>query len=105
MTNIKYSPKECSITFKGHSGYAEIGKDIVCAGISSLFFALYRSLHDRGIVSFADLNSSEGYAQIRAYPSAKERHTCVVMFETIITGLELMAQNYPDYVKIDKEEN
>lgn len=104
MTNIKYNPIDLSLTLKGHSGYAESGKDIVCAGISSLFFALHRSLHERGFMSFADLNNPEGYAQIRAYPSAEERHTCVVMFETVVTGFELLAQNYPDYVNIAKEE-
>ena len=42
MIEIKVSNNQ--VTLEGHSGYAEHGKDIVCAGISALIPALVNSL-------------------------------------------------------------
>ena len=41
---IKIEVSDLQLTIKGHSGYAEHGKDIVCAGISALIPALVNSL-------------------------------------------------------------
>lgn len=38
--NYRNTPEEFEITFKGHAGFAENGKDIVCAGVSVLFSEL-----------------------------------------------------------------
>jgi len=55
----------CAIEIHGHAGYAEKGKDIVCAGVSTLYGTLVAELDERerngegavtamgGIVSFS----------------------------------------------------
>ena len=48
-----------SIEMNGHSGYAENGKDIVCAGVSSLVYAALNSFNwvTNGEVVFAGIFS------------------------------------------------
>jgi uncharacterized protein YsxB (DUF464 family) len=40
MTRITYDRLELKVTIEGHANHDEIGKDIVCAGISSLTYTL-----------------------------------------------------------------
>ena len=40
MTRITYDPQQMMIKAEGHAGYAEYGKDIVCAGVSALMQTL-----------------------------------------------------------------
>ena len=103
MTEIRHKPDEFSLLISGHAGYAEEGKDIVCAGISALMFALPASLRGRGIRYFLDLSSPDGHAYIAAYPTAEQRYPCTVIYDTIAEGLALLAENYPDNVKYIKE--
>lgn len=102
MTEVKYNRLELDLSVRGHAGFAEAGKDIVCAGVSALFFAAYSELRNRGFKYFADLD--DGYATIKAYPSAEERHTCLAILDTVVAGLENIAKQYPDYIKLIKEE-
>lgn len=37
----------CAMQFSGHAGYAEKGKDIVCAGVSTLYGTLLAELDER----------------------------------------------------------
>ena len=71
MTEIRYNPIALRIRISGHAGHAPAGQDIVCAGVSALFFAAYAELRNRGFKYFADLDEPEGYALIEAYPSAE----------------------------------
>jgi uncharacterized protein YsxB (DUF464 family) len=43
---IAITYNENSISIKGHAGYAPIGQDIVCAGISTLVQTLIQSIED-----------------------------------------------------------
>lgn len=43
---IKITKKENCITVTGHAGYAQRGKDIVCAGVSVLFQTLIHSIEE-----------------------------------------------------------
>lgn len=102
MTEVKYNRIELALSIRGHAGYAESGKDIVCAGVSALFFAAYAELRNRGFRYFADLD--DGYATLQAYPSAEERHTCITILDTVVAGLDNLAQHYPENIKLIKEE-
>lgn len=104
MTEVIYKPCEFSLLLHGHAGYAEAGKDIVCAGLSALMFSIPASLNARGIKYAIDLGATEGEARIKAYPDTDERYACMIIFETIAEGLALMAEHHPDNVKYSKEE-
>lgn len=104
MINVIYNRLEVSMTLSGHAGYAEPGKDIVCAGASALIYAVPEELRSRGFKYFADAAEKEGFITIKAYPSAEERHSCLVIFDTVFSGLKELARNYPQYVHVEKEE-
>ena len=46
MINIKVERNEnsCAIFIEGHAGYAEHGKDIICAAVSTLYLHLMNSI-------------------------------------------------------------
>ncbi len=57
MTTIKIREKEIEV--KGHSGYAEKGRDIVCAAISTLVEATYNYLKVTG--NIVKMTAIDGY--------------------------------------------
>lgn len=46
MRLIEVSVREDGIAIEGHAGYAEVGKDIVCAGVTALTQTLIKSIED-----------------------------------------------------------
>lgn len=85
-----------SITVRGHAHYAEPGKDIVCAGISSLVQTLIKSIEiltvdeiqydiEPGAVDIKHGNLSEG-AQI--------------LVDSFFIGCSMIANEYPENVQI-----
>lgn len=87
MTTIKYDidDKGFRIEASGHSGYAEIGKDIVCAGISTLLQTLI--IHTD---CFAHVK--EGYL----YCMGNEPEYA----QFVLTGLRVLEENYKDNIQV-----
>ena len=73
--------------FEGHADYAENGKDIVCAGVSSLYYALISmpgvSVVDKG--EMREVLCRGPYKQMA------------------LAGLRLLEATYPKNIKIIKE--
>lgn len=95
---ITVTQSENRITLKGHAGYAEYGRDIVCAAVSALTYSLQESINkltddtvgfsyaqDETVISFGDI-------------SGKGR----LLIDSFIAGIELISDNYPDNVRIDR---
>lgn len=89
------------ITIKGHAKYDVIGKDIVCAGVSSLTYAFIESVEQltndklkcfisagNAVIEYGDL-SEEGELLINSF----------------FIGLRMIAEEYPDNVKIEQALN
>lgn len=91
MTEITYytDGREFSIESRGHSGYAESGKDIVCAGISTLLQTLifYTNTDNYDI--------GDGYLWVHGSGSRD-----LIAYEMAITGLNLIEGSYPNNVKL-----
>ena len=84
------------ITIDGHAGYAEAGKDIVCAGVTALTQTLVKSL--------SDLTSEEiqyditpGRADIY-FKDLSEAGKLLV--DSFFLGICLIVADFPDYIKI-----
>lgn len=95
MTRVEYQILKNSvhIHITGHAGYAERGNDIVCSAISILIQTAIAHM-DR-VADKYDYSLDEGYAELEA-----EGYDAKVAVETIITGFELLADNYPEYIEI-----
>lgn len=72
----------CEMSFHGHSGYAPRGKDIVCAGISTLYGTLV---------------ACGGHADGDVVRGGKKD-----LYEYTWRGVELIAEQYGKYVKAEK---
>lgn len=84
------------LMISGHAGYAETGKDIVCAGISALFLTLCDSLEeltgdDFDVVSVGGLGSIEWRSM-----TDKGR----LLYEHTLNGFRMIADQYPDNVQL-----
>ncbi len=103
MTKIKYThTKEfVFIEFIGHAGYAEKGKDIVCASLSTLADILYvASLQAEKDGEITDLKTDFCSAYFRmSYVYVKDCGMRKVV-NAVIDTLEYIKPEYGDYFKI-----
>lgn len=95
MTRIEYtrSSEGLHISAKGHAGYGVSGTDIVCAAISTLLQSLTEYALESSVLEVVSLTLNEGDADI----TIKGDSEC---FDMTIIGLEMIAETYPDNVKM-----
>lgn len=83
----------------GHAGYAEAGKDIVCAGVSVTVQGLAATLcQTEGVM--CDVKKQEGRMFIVCRSAPQVKRYVDALFDMARTSLELIAQEYPEHVKI-----
>ena len=87
--------KIISIEVKGHAKSAEQGKDLVCAGVTSILAGGFNSLENPK--SF-ELKLEEGYALAKAIKEVSSHDEIVL--ETIITSLRTMEESWPQFINI-----
>ncbi len=111
MTNIKIFRNDGNITCvscMGHSGYAERGEDIVCAGVSSLVQTAVL-----GLLMVAKVNvdltrdDEDGYLKAKLPNSLTEaeQHDCQVILNTMLCGLSDLRETYSDFINLEVIEN
>ena len=84
---IRASCGGAHLTVRGHAGYGEYGKDIVCAAASALVYALAGRLRETGRLE--RFQSAPGYVEIAGTGD------CAREFARGRGGRELRAQQYP----------
>lgn len=93
---IAVSVREDSILIDGHAGYAEIGKDIVCAGVTALIQTFISSIE--GLTNDKiQYDISPGRADIH-FKDLSERGNLLV--DSFFSGICLIADDFPEYIKI-----
>lgn len=82
----------------GHAGYAERGKDIVCAAISALTITLCNTLLELSDVPVMEKRyfGQESPSLLIVCPSDKTD----IMIEQYKIGIEGVQEAFPDYVKL-----
>lgn len=93
---IAVSVRLDGITIDGHAGYAEAGKDIVCAGVTALVENLIDSIEGL-TVDTIQYEVSPGRADIHYKDLSEEGKLLVDSFFFGICGI---AQDFPEHVKI-----
>lgn len=93
---IAVSVRPDGINIIGHAGYAEYGKDIVCAGVTAVFQTLVKSLHD---LTGDDIrvNIAQGASNV-IFGNLSERGRLLV--DSFFIGICQIADEFPDYVQI-----
>ena len=90
-----------SIEMNGHSGYAENGKDIVCAGVSSLVYAAINSFDS---IEEQRISIDDGMLKLNLRGKKVSDHDQIVL-KVMLNGFSMIASQYKKNVKIIKKEN
>ena len=111
MTKIKffkngniYTGYECS----GHTGYAEFGKDILCASISSLAQSCLLGLNKvLKINTITKRNDKNGYIKVELPKSinSEKLSQAQVLLNTLKLSLEDLQLEYSKYISMEVIEN
>ena len=87
-----------TIRIRGHAGYAEEGRDIVCAAVSMLVHAFVESV-DQLTEDPISYELAPGDSRIRFGSLSREGQ---LLLDSFILGVEMLAKQYPENVKIIK---
>lgn len=93
---IAVSVRKDRITVSGHAGYAEAGKDIVCAGVTALTMSLVKSINDL----------TEDKIEYEISPGRGDIHcgnlseAGMLLVDSFFIGICLIAEKYPDHVRV-----
>lgn len=94
MIKVRIRPERIEIS--GHAGYAEPGKDIVCAGVTALTQTLIQSIDDL----------TDDKIEYRIYPGKVEveyrnlSEKSKTLVDSFFVGICLIAEEFPEYVKV-----
>ena len=93
---IKVEIKDNLITIKGHAGYDDKGKDIVCASVSSIVITTINGIIeiDPDAIDYSDLDNEIIIRKL------KEDETVNKLLNNMILLLESLEKDYKDYIKI-----
>lgn len=77
-----------------------MGKDIVCASASMLFYTLVENIDrmQRDGKCKAVIKALEGDAEVKTAAAPGYIDEAVNIYNTICTGYEILAESYPEYV-------
>ena len=93
---IKINITKDEITIKGHSGYSEVGSDIVCASLSSISITTVNALLsiDEDCISYEE---KDGYLNIKI-----KKHNEVIdkLIDNMINLLKELEEQYKKYIEI-----
>lgn len=93
---IAVSVRKDGITVFGHANYAEVGKDIVCAGVTALVQGLIRSMESltRDQIQY-DIASGRTDIEFGDLSEAGK-----LLVDSFFIGVCQIADEFPDYVRI-----
>lgn len=101
MIEIIYYPRFNAVIVKGHAGFAEPGKDIVCAGVSAVTWTLAETVkklvsEDKAMEPKVMITSGRAEISVDALPKFEEYIRDI--FECICRGFRRIAEQSPEYV-------
>ena len=92
---------------EGHTGYAEAGADIVCAGVSALTQSTLNGLRNvlKAPVMF-DIDDQTASLEAELTPETTEDQLerAQLLLETLLQGIQAIERSYPRNVRIFFEE-
>lgn len=99
MTCIKVrdSDTDFSIQIVGHADYAEKGKDIVCAGISTLAFTFIEML-DKHPDMFTQYGYESSDGVMKIHFKYINKNFLQPVISTIMCGFSMLADTYPENI-------
>jgi hypothetical protein len=99
MIKVIYNKDFKNLKITGHAGYADKGKDIVCASASSIIL----SSINLAIEFNKDVKYTDDLNKIEIINNTNDENVTKV-FSNMISCLEDLEKQYPDNIKISKGE-
>ena len=99
MIKVIYNDGYKNLKITGHAGYADKGKDIVCASASSIIL----SSLNLAIEFNNDVKYTDDLNKIEIINNTNDENVTKV-FSNMILSLEELERQYPDNIKISKGE-
>jgi uncharacterized protein YsxB (DUF464 family) len=88
---------------EGHAGYAEHGQDIVCAAVSVLAQTAVLAIEKlTGYNVRIEMEDGRLYCRLPVAISAGKAAVIKTIIESMIIGLQAVAEEYPSYVVINQ---
>ena len=84
------------VTVEGHACFDAHGRDIVCAGVSTLIQNLIFSFED--LTTDAIEYKTESGRAVLKYRNLSERGQLLV--DSFFVGIKTMSESYPDYIRL-----
>lgn len=102
MIKVLVKPKRYSVTMTGHANYSEPGTDIVCAAASMLFYTLAETVtsYSKEVFECEPYTDTGDKNVVACTPKEEYRANFDVIYQTILNGLMLLKENYPDSVNV-----
>ena len=107
MVHVEYElyENDFRLAVRGHAGYAEKGKDIVCAGISALMRALQVCFEQELFLSdaaYVEKVVRDGFAHfaVQGIEDSELEARIFYYFHMCIKGLRELEKQYPDYITV-----
>lgn len=90
----------------GHAGFAEHGKDIVCAGVSALVQTAVLAIENFTTIR-PDVVQREGFFKLDIPSNISDNESfkkCDIILKTTILGIGEIAKSYPANIVLQKKE-
>lgn len=98
-------PLVTGFSISGHSDFSVKGSDIVCSAISALSqTAVLALVKVAGITPITKRQAGLLKCRLPADVTEDQLITCQVILKTILTGIDSIAKEYPDYIRISSRE-
>lgn len=98
---IRIQMTENSLHMNGHAQYENKGKDIVCAAVTILWYAITEKLRKENIA--IRLQEENGCADIVILEQdEKKRQLAEELMDTMIIGLKSLEEEYPNNIFFEK---
>lgn len=91
----------------GHSGYADAGEDIVCAGVSALTQSTLNGLQNvlkAPVKCNIDERTASLEAELTPETTSEQLERAQLLLETLLQGIQAIERGYPRNVRIFFEE-
>ena len=106
MTKVTFTENDeiLSMRIEGHAGYSEYGTDIVCSSVSILAYTVAKIVNDalgKGWLKTTPIIDIDSGGVLIVCDPIEEKHSAIKhAYMVAREGYALLAQNYPQYVRL-----
>jgi uncharacterized protein YsxB (DUF464 family) len=102
MIKITFNPKKYDIKITGHANHGKKGEDIICAGVSMLFYTLAQSLSESMHMLKTEpiIENDDGNGHIQCVPKPEYEANVSLIYWTVLNGFDLLAKEYKKNVNL-----